>query len=205
VDPVNLTLSLGDFSNNAPLADVTITLGDQMQVTDVEGDTTFSIAPEQNVEATASPSGYPDIRITRYQGTGDLSAAYVIPSDAAIGQIAAVLMVDIDPNKAIIAVSVQDNDPNVANAFVSLPGTTIDLDVGYDVALVRDANSPFGLSPGNTTLDGSISNVIFVNVDAGTVTPTITPPGAYACDYGWDSFTADPSGYNVSSYYCAQP
>jgi len=82
---------------------------------------------------------------------------------------------------------------------------TVSLDVAYDVALVADSNSPYGFSPGNTTLVGSMSNVVFVNVAPGTVSPSFSVPDGRACDSGWGDFDAPPGAYTAAITHCERP
>ncbi len=84
-----------------------------------------------------------------------------------------------DETKGIFTVQVYGRDE--AGAPLKLGGATVDLDVAYSVALSSDLRSPSLLVPSNVTVSEVNSNaqIIFINVEAGLVTTTVTPPAPY--------------------------
>ena len=57
----------------------------------------------------------------------------------------------------------------------------MDLDVAYSIALATDLGAPGGLVPSNVTVAENDSNaqITFINVPAGPVNVTVTPPAPY--------------------------
>ncbi|HNC96680.1 MAG TPA: hypothetical protein PKW90_11180, partial [Myxococcota bacterium] len=104
----------------------------------------------------------------------------------------------------LLVIGIFDREDHYSPAHF-LEGGTISLDVAYDVALVSDGNSPYGFSVGNTTLAGSMSSVIFVNVAPGTVTPSFSVPDGRPCSTGPASFDLPAGAYTTTVYYCEQP
>ena len=120
-------------------------------------------------------------------------------SDAVLEGLATALGLTRDPSKGILSVGVLDGVPGNASA---LAGVTIGVDAASEAQLVFDASAPAGFSAGDTTLDGSSSASIFVNVGPGVVTPSLTPPAGYTCELGPETVEVAANGYTIVNYYC---
>ena len=197
---VALTLGFSEFFTQAPVVGATVTQGSDTQTTDASGNVTFQVQPNTNISLKLTADGYHDFYIYRPVGSIDWSTTLGLASDASISSLATALGITIDPSKALVNVNVLQGDLATGNSQQG--GATVDLDASYDVALVTDAKSTYGISPGNTTLDGSQAAVVFVNADPGTITSTITPPTGTACDLGSNSFDVPAGAFGVASVYC---
>ncbi|MCB9671256.1 MAG: hypothetical protein H6736_22760 [Alphaproteobacteria bacterium] len=195
--PVDITLR--DLSTTAPIVGATVTTPDGAQVTDAAGHFGFTAPPYGTEPIPVVAAGYPSSLLHVHSGAG-LSATRVIPSNAAIAGLAGALGITIDPSKAILSYSVFDFDG--FSTGLRLGGVQVDLDVPYSVALVSNDASPFGFSPGNVTLDGSPSTVVFVNVEAGPVNTSITPPAGYWCWAGDEEFDHPAGNYVMAGGSC---
>ena len=64
--------------------------------------------------------------------------------------------------------------------FQTIPGVTVELDAPYHSAWVELATDV--VEPGNTTVEGGHSVLVFVGVEAGYTGVTLTAPDGIACD-----------------------
>ena len=111
------------------------------------------------------------------------------------------LGLEIDTSKGqVLSITPLGCDPAGAwSDCFFLEGVTVDLDVGYEIALVEDSSQAMGMGVGNETKGGA---VMFVNVDPGAVVPTMTAPSGYSCDYIPPSIEVVAMGYHEVSVYC---
>ena len=102
-----------------------------------------------------------------------------IISTAARDAVSSQLGIPYDPTKGLVGIQVYGRDESGAAA--RLAGATVDLDVPYSVALAADNRSPYQLTLSNVTVTESDSSaqINFINVTAGTVNVTVTPPAPY--------------------------
>jgi hypothetical protein len=193
MDGVRLRGIVMDFSTKAPLEGVAYSGEGYSGTTDASGEFRIWVPAESDTLISLTADGYPRHDLYQWAGMGNSYFNNVMMSDATIAQLAAALQLTHDPTKCIISVSLSEWDGN-ASSSAHLAGVTVGMDATYDVALATDASSPYGVSPGTTTLAGGGSEVTFVNVPAGEVTLTITPPEGYVCPYGQTTIEAIAGG-----------
>ena len=201
--------TLIDYLSNAPLPGAALSLGDQTLTTDAEGkaELTFDTWAPYHVSSTLD--GYHDSHWYGFNDGEGFSGTYPMVSHSTTAMLAGALGITIDPEKGFLMIGVGEVASG-SNKLGSLAGATVDLDVPYDAALVPDVASPFGISPGKTTLEGSAASVIFVNVPAGPVNVTVTPPGGYACtvfpgNMEAQTITTFADSFSRQTYTCMAP
>ena len=183
------TWTVADFSQTqAPLQGVSLTLGDQEVLTDADGVAQLSVAVDTEVQVTGKLADYLDSHWFSSTATGGGGAAVLMDIDVdaflisrqVMAAFAPLVGLDYDEAKGtvIVPVFVYDGD------WVAAPGASVELDASADVVLVPDLEDPIGYVAGNTILpDANIAEtrVTFLNVPAGTATPTVTPPAGHSC------------------------
>jgi len=198
---VEFTGGFFEFLSGQEVEEATITAGDVVTATDADGFVTLSYAPNTDIEILFEHEDFRDFYIYNHIGAEDYAINYLVPATGTIAGLGAIMGITIDTSKAIVSVSVRDGAP-ASSDYVE--GVTIDLDAAYDVALIFDEAANTGLAAGNTTLEGEQSTVIFVNVEAGDLTPVITHPDeAATCTLGSETFNAPAGSYAISSLFCS--
>ena len=202
-DPASYTGYFNEFMSGDPIVGGTVTYGSETYTTDEEGSVAIEVA--ESTEATLSlvAEGYPDAYVYRYQGTSAVLSYTDVPSDGTLSLLSGGLGIPLDETKGILAVTISEFDPDNATESQAIGNVTVDLDVGYDAALISDSEAGFGISGGNTTKEGSPSVVIFVNVEAGTATPSFTLPDGVVCEYGHASVEVVADSFMTATYYCS--
>lgn len=198
---LNWNLTLVDYASKAPLSGVQVTVGDVIAFTDSEGQVSFQVEPQTVAEMQAEFRGYLELYVYEPFGEVGLDSTVAMLSNATIKQLSVLLGIPYDSNKAIVEVAlfeVTDSGTFTHN----VTNTTVNLDVPYDVALALDASSPYGLSTGNTTLEGSDSTITFVNATPGVTAIQLNVPETFSCDRGPASVTTHPGAYVAVNVFC---
>ncbi|HNC99345.1 MAG TPA: hypothetical protein PKW90_24640, partial [Myxococcota bacterium] len=193
-----------DLATGRAIPDTPVTVNGEAYTTDAEGKFSLSETPGTALEMHLEVENYPAYRSYVNQPGVDLHQGFDIPSNATLSQLSRVLGITLDPNKAILVIGIFDEFVS-EDEVRSVEGVTVTVDVGYDEVLVRDSNSTIGYSQGNTTLPGSVANVVFVNVDAGLVTPSFSLSNGRSCELGWSAVEAPAGGFSISTYQCEVP
>ena len=196
-DGYETTAFFTEFLSGSPMVGATVTSGDQTATTDDEGKASFTFAGDENVTFLTTLDGFPDVYSYWWVPALDFQLFTPVPSYGTIDLLSTALGLPYDETKVLLNVSVVNYVPGNDEPSVPLDGTVVELDADYALALTSDG-TPTGLAPGNTVAGGSI---IFVNVEPGTVTPTLTLPGGETCE-GHVSFDAVAGGYVDATYIC---
>lgn len=200
-DSVNLSMTIQEYGTLSPLEGASVSFDGVTDTTDSAGKVTLTLPANTTSAIGLEQTGFPDYILYATMLDVDRAEAFDLGSDATISALATALSLTRDPAKGQLSVGVIDGSPGSSNR---LPGATIGIDATSDAQLVFDSSAQSGFSPGDTTLAGSSSASIFVNVTPGTITPTITPPSGYTCDLGPTTVEVAANGYTIANYYCQQ-
>ncbi len=200
----SMTVAFSDLATHAAIANTPATVNGAAYTTDANGDIVVVGVPATNLHIRMAPENYPPLQAYLIQAWTNGSQKIGIPSNATLAGLSGALGITLDPGKSMVVIGVFDRAGHTGVSEF-LEEVTISLNVAYDVALVSDSNSPYGFTPGNTTLVGSMSSVVFVNVDPGTVSPSFSVPDGRPCDIGWPSFDAPAGAYTALIYHCERP
>ncbi|PKN56241.1 MAG: hypothetical protein CVU56_17100 [Deltaproteobacteria bacterium HGW-Deltaproteobacteria-14] len=173
---VVLTLHLTDFVSQADLSGLAVTIGDATGTTGDDGTVALTVAADADVVIDVTGPGTRPHLFYIHTGADDASLAYPLAADPTISAFEAILQLTIDDARGILEIAAVDADTGAP-----IPDLTIATDAAADVALVYDPTSQTGLSAGNTTVAGAPSAAIFVNIAAGSVTPTFTHLWGWTC------------------------
>jgi hypothetical protein len=169
------TFTAADFLSRLPIADVDVDIDGTVFTTNAEGNLSFN-APDGTFEASASLDDYLDSYWTFYNDEAHVSLDTVLVSDIAAGAIGDAVGGPLDPTKGVVVVSVFGGD---ATGF--LAGVEVAIDTTSRVSLAADSEAGIGFSAGATTLAASAGWIVFIDVPAGDMVTTLTPPGAESC------------------------
>ena len=194
---IAFTLRFTDFVSSSPLEGLTVSVLDETATTDADGEVTLSVPPNADLKITMTGPGVRDYFIYHHTGASDVTLNYAVATDTTVAALEAVLQMSVDDSKGLLSVA-----PRERGTFGAIPGMTITADAASDLALVFDASSGTGLSPGNTTLDGSSSTAIFVNIAAGDVTPSFDSAWGWTCD-GPSPIDVPAGAYVIAEYLCS--
>lgn len=197
-----LRFILQDFSTETLLEGVAYSADGYAGTTDASGEFRIWAPPGSIAKVSLTAAGYPQHDLYQWAPPTDSFFTNALLAEATIAQLAGALQIQVDPTKGILVVGLSDWDGGDASP-ANLPGVTVSLDAGYDAALASDASSPFGVSPGTTTLADSSSDVTFVNLPAGEVAITITPPDGYVCANGPTTVEVIAGGVVAAAIYCS--
>jgi hypothetical protein len=200
-DSVNLSMTFQEYGTLSPLEGASVSFDGVTDTTDSAGKVTLTLPANTTSAIGLEQAGFPDHILYATMLDVDRAEAFDLGSDATNSAVATALSLTPDPSKGQLSVGVIDGAPGSSNR---LPGATIGIDAASEAQLVFDSSAASGFSPGDTTLAGSSSASIFVNVDPGTITPTITPPSGYTCDLGPTTVEVEANGYTIVNYYCHQ-
>ena len=157
----------------------TVTIDSESMTADAEWYVAVELPQNELITIQGAASGYMNSTLVLFT-LDDLIRTYIQMLPIAVRDaFSAQLGVPYDETKGIYAVQVYGRDE--AGAPLKLGGATVDLGVAYSVALSSDVRSPSLLVPSNVTVSESGSNaqILFINVEAGPVTTTVTPPAPY--------------------------
>jgi hypothetical protein len=196
---VSLSMTVREYGTATALAGATVVLDGDTYTTDAAGQVTLALPANTTTALALTQTGFPDHLLYQTTGDVDLAATFDLGSDATLDALALALMLTRDPSRGQLSVGVIDGAPGDTTR---LPGARIQIDATREAQLVFDGSAGTGFSPGDTTLPGSSSASIFVNVAPGTISPTITPPSGYTCDLGPTTVEVEAGGYTIVNYYC---
>ena len=195
-----MELFLEEFLSSVPMADCAVTANGETMTADAFGAVTLSLPGEQNVLVTVEQEGFPNSYLYTWMvGYNGSSWTTGIPSNSSIGLIGDILDLTYDDTKGLVSIFIHHSEATEDSGIVpSLDGATVELDANYGAALMNNGTLA-GLTPGNTVMG---KGVTFVNVDPGTISPTITTPNGETCERGHSSFEVVAGSYTESHYYC---
>ena len=204
VNDVTFKFTLNDFLNNTPIEGATVTVGEDTYTTSAAGSVELLLPENDYAKIDAEADGYPVAHFYRYIGSLDWSATRLLPSYTSISTLESLLGLNSDPEKGFLGVNVIAGDPRVSTETTWLPGTSIDIDASYDIAIVSDPSQTAtgGLGVGNTTLQGAEATVIFLNVAAGPVTMNLSPPAGYSCELIPSELEIVAGDFQEASVFC---
>lgn len=134
---------------------------------------TLTVDADEEVFIKGSAAGYySSQRGVVVPVSGSTGIDISMPSSAVVAGVGGALGVTIDPTKGIVGTDFQGVIGTSGGFSASLSATN-----GGSFVFDSSGNPVLG----STTLPNGQNNVIFFNVDAGTTTITVDPPGAVAC------------------------
>ena len=190
------SLRFTDFVTSSPLEGLTVSVLDETATTDADGTVALAVPPNADLLVSVTGPGLRDHFIYHHTRAADVTLNYALATDTTIAALEAVLQMSVDNSKGLLSVAPRERD-----TFASIPGMTITADAASDLELVFDASSGTGLNPGSTTLDGSSSTAIFVNIAAGDVTPSFGSASGWTCD-GPSPVDVPAGTYVIAEYLC---
>ena len=194
---VTLTLHLIDFLTKADLEGLSASVLDQSGTTDAGGTVTLSVPRDTDLTITVTGAGTRDHLFYHRTGADDEALTYPLGTDGTITAFEAILGLTVAETKGILEIVTFD-----ASTGAPIPNLTITADAASDLTLVFDAASGTGLSAGATTVEGSPSTAILVNIDAGAVTPSFTHLWGWTCS-GPPALDVPAGSYVIAEYGCS--
>ena len=204
-DPVggpNVKYHFKEFYTGTKIKGAEVTYGDVTVTTDDDGYAEFDVAADAVAVFTMSHAEYRPTVFHNYIGGGTYETDSRVPSTNTLSLLGQLMGLTPDESKGILLVQLFGTDPTYEGDAPPVAGATIDVDAAYQVALTYDEEADFGLGPSNTTTEGELSYVIFVNLDPGTITISVDEPEGYACTYGAMSVDVAANSYNSVSLFC---
>lgn len=179
---VLMTRSPVDGISGVVVSDATASLDGEQLTLDAESNFEFILERGEPAELVVSAEDYLDtVEIYHPDDELGIRGSVLMLSEAIVGALGSQLGLERDPEKAIVYVNLSDT---TTDPYSTIPGATITLSAASDASLVSDASSAFQVSGGNTTLEGSASNVFFVNVPTGELDISVDlPDGLSGCEY----------------------
>lgn len=195
---ISFDVVMRDFLSGNALEGATVEIGDETATTDADGEASFMVAKNTDVMIKVTGDGFRDHYMHLRAGETDVTWTFDLATDNTIAAISTILGLTVDDTKGILTTAVR-----AAGAInTQIPGMTITSDGDPLISLVLDASSTTGINVGATTLEGSASTVIQVNVTAGDVTPTFSHPWGYTCDIGPSPVDVPAGSYVIALYTC---
>lgn len=176
-----------------------MTSGAAVGTTGANGRASLLVPANSRPEIRVAAADFRDHLIYRSTLEADQSPTYSLTDQTTIAQIAQRLLVTEDTGKGILLVDVLVAYPGQSMGVERAPGTVVDIDASYGTAFARDSQSSDLFSPGNSVIE---TQVMFVNVTPGVVTPTITPPNGITCDVGTEPVSVEAAGLTRTNIYC---
>jgi|GEM_PF-1594842 len=198
--PVTQTFGLSDFVTGAAVVGATVEAFGQTLTTDDNGTVAVVTPPNADILVAITGEGFRDHYFYLRTRSTDAAFTYSLATDSSIAALEAILGQQVDDGDGILAVA-----PRELDTLANLGEVTVSVDQSYDLALVFDSSSDYGLSPGTTTIVGSQATVIFVNVTPTEVTPSFTDAAGHVCDIGPASVDVPAGSYVIANYQCAVP
>lgn len=168
------------YGSLTPLEGVKATVGGEVKYSDAEGRVSFEVERNTTAEVKAEINRYIVTYYNRQFTDFGWDTTYALLSNATVAALGALLGAPFDSSQGIVEVALTEASEAVSYTQ-TVAGASVDLDAPYDLALVSDASSETGFSNGNTTLEGSLSGVYFVNVAPGSVSLSIDPADSHTC------------------------
>ena len=178
-DAITADISLLDALTPGAVPGASLTFDGETIAADANGDVTVQLPKSSTLYVTAAAPNYMNSTLVLFTLDEYINTFIMLLSTAARDAVSSQLGIPYDPTKGMFGVQVYTRDE--AGDPVRLGGATVDLDVAYSVALATDLRAPGGLVPSNVTVTEAESNgqITFINVTAGTVNVTVTPPAPY--------------------------
>lgn len=195
----NLVMSVHEHGTDNPLPGATVTFEGATSTTDSEGTVTLELPTDTSSQIGLTLTGFPAYLLYATMLDVDQAHTFYLASDATLSALGEALSITRDPARGLLSVGALDGTPG---SWSPLAGATIQIDAAHEAQFVFDSGAAAGFSAGDTTLAGSSSASVFVNVAPGTVTPAITPPAGYTCELGPPSVQVEAGSYTIVNYYC---
>lgn len=173
-----LFVTLDAFSG-APVVDFELTLGDQVGRTNASGEVTLLAPVNAPYTVTGRHPDYIDAVAHGYNDDESFVDSLVVIQSATVASLAPALGASFDTSKSILAITPVIMTPS--GDLDGVVGTTVSLSNAYDLAVVLDSSSPFGVSVGDTVIESATPTITFVNVPAGPIELTANVPGTSSC------------------------
>jgi hypothetical protein len=199
---VVFSLVLKDFMNNQPVENATVRVGSDEYTTSASGGAALTVKGNSYIVVDVEAEGYLPAHLHRFVGPNDRSAVRKLPTYEARDLIGTLFGLTPDTTKGALAVNIGSGDPRQDTDSDWLEETEVNIDLDYTTAMVVDPSATYGLSLGNTTLIGADASVLFVNVDVGTVTLSISPPDGYTCELIPSPVEITADHYHEVTVYC---
>jgi len=159
--------------------DAPASVGEQMGSTDENGRAMFELEPFVPFEVLVEPPSLLPVHFFGITGEEDFGMTREIPDEATTQGLGQALGAPYNPDKGIVTVLVREE---VNGKFEFVAGTKVTTTAVNDGVFVSDTAPP-GFTPGDTTLgEGKPTDVLFVNVDPGSVPLSVEPPEGYSCN-----------------------
>lgn len=178
-DTISADIAAVDGLQPLYIKDVPVTFDGETTITDENGYVSLQLPKNSTLTIHATEPGYMNGTLVLFTLDSAITTYIQIISTAARDAVSSQLGIPYDPTKGLVGIQVYGRDESGAAA--RLAGATVDLDVPYSVALAADNRSPYQLTLSNVTVTESDSSaqINFINVTAGTVNVTVTPPAPY--------------------------
>lgn len=174
-----MTLVFYDAITGDSISGWSATLDGQPLTANADGSATFRQGPGEHT-LIATHADYITVHQTWHVIDEERDGSVRMLSQASADALSAVLGLPVDPARGIVQLVAYDARGDLPYPY--LTGARIDISSAYDLALVSDIASPYGVSPGNTTQPDTIAAAYFVNVAPGPTVVSLTPPeGFTAC------------------------
>ena len=182
ITSVHMIRTAKDAFTGDVLTEATAIVDGEAVMANAESEFDFWLDIGEPAELVVSAAGYLDtIEVYYPRDTDGVRGNTYMLSRATVGAIGTAIGVSGDPAKSMVHVQLLDT---TTTPFSWVPGAMVAIDASYAVALAGDSASPFGVSAGTTTLDGSRSSIYSVNVDPGAFELTVAlPNGLTSCEY----------------------
>ena len=166
---------------------------DGVQATTVADDgATFTLFAGTDVMLMMNGDGFREHHIYLRVPEQDASWNFQVANNNTLTTIGSGFGSAPDDTKAIITVAVRSLENT------SIPGMTITGDLEAEATVVFSGAS---VAPGNTTLEGSLSSAVMINVDPGDLTATFEHDDDYTCE-GPSPVSLEANTYVITTFIC---
>ena len=178
-DTVTANIALLDALSPTTVPGGSLTFNGESLAADASGNVNLQLPKNSTLRLSGDAPGYMTSTLVLFTLDETITTGIVLLQTAARDALSTQLGIPYDPTKGILAF--QSYTWDESGKAVSLGGTTVDLDVAYSIALATDQRAPGSLVPSNVTVTEADSNaqITFINVPAGPVNVTVTPPAPY--------------------------
>jgi len=195
---VTVELHLRDLQSSADITGAHLQYGNLDCTVDETGRVDLGGTPGSLLGVSGTADDYRPFSVLRPFPSFDALAKADLPSNGTTSLLASALEIPANPDAAIMSVTVFADE---GEAFIG--EVTVNIDAAHDAVLVTDDSAAFGIREGDTTVEGSESTVVFVNVAAGSVTPTFSHPSGITCLDVPGTVEAKAGELLITSYFCA--
>lgn len=193
-----------DFMGGAPLSGLTLEGFGQQVVTDAEGVATLMVPHKGDMALTLKGPGIRDHYLYSQFDSADVDPdlgygiTYSIATENTLTILEGQLQgITIEDTAGLLSLGVRNRATNRG-----IPGMHLATDASAALQAVIDVNSPFGFSPGNTTLANSPSLSVFINIEPGDVTPIFTHEDDWTCEGSPMPIPIPAGSYVIIGYSC---